>query len=191
MTFTFNFILKIIEPGRFIAEPELVRLLNEKDKHAFEYLYDHYSAAVYGVVLRIVNSAEIAEEISQDCFLRYWNKINEYDSSKGKLFTWMINIARNLAIDKIRSKDFKQGVKTGEISGHVSIPDNAYGEKHKPEHIGVREMLNVLSAEQKELLDLMYFRGYTQSEISEEFGIPLGTIKTRVRAAVNKLRGMF
>jgi RNA polymerase sigma factor (sigma-70 family) len=143
------------------------------------------------VVLRIVKSAEIAEEISQDCFLKYWNKINDYDASKGKLFTWMINVARNMAIDKIRSKDFKQGVKTDDMPGHVSIPDNAYGDKHKPEYIGVREMLNVLSAEQKELLDLMYFRGYTQSEISEEFGIPLGTIKTRVRTAVNKLRGLF
>jgi len=143
------------------------------------------------VVLRIVKSENIAEEISQDCFLRYWNKVNDYDSSKGKLFTWMINIARNMAIDKIRSKDFKQGAKTGVLSEHVSIPDNTYSDKHKPENIGVREMLNILSAEQKELLDLMYFRGYTQSEISEEFGIPLGTVKTRVRAAINKLRGLF
>jgi len=103
----------------------------------------------------------------------------------------MINVARNMAIDKIRSKDFKQGSKTDEISRNVSIPDNEYSDKHKPEYIGVREMLNVLSTEQKELLDLMYFRGYTQSEISEEFGIPLGTVKTRVRAAVNKLRGLF
>jgi RNA polymerase sigma factor (sigma-70 family) len=143
------------------------------------------------VVLRIVKSENIAEEICQDCFLRYWNKISDYDTVKGKLFTWMINIARNMAIDKIRSKDFKQGGKTGEIPQHVSIPDNAYEDKHKPEYVGVREMLNVLSAEQKELLDLMYFRGYTQSEISEEFGIPLGTVKTRVRAAINKLRGLF
>jgi RNA polymerase sigma factor (sigma-70 family) len=143
------------------------------------------------VILRIVKSENTAEEICQDCFLKYWNKVADYDTAKGKLFTWMINIARNMAIDKIRSKDFKQDVKTGAFSQHVSIPDNAYGDKHKPEYIGVREMLNVLSAEQKELLDLMYFRGYTQSEISEEFGIPLGTVKTRVRAAVNKLRGLF
>jgi RNA polymerase sigma factor (sigma-70 family) len=143
------------------------------------------------VVLRIVKSENTAEEICQDSFLRYWNKITDYDTAKGKLFTWMINIARNLAIDKIRSKDFKQGAKTGEMPQHVSIPDNSYEDKHKPEYIGVREMLNVLSAEQKELLDLMYFRGYTQSEISQEFGIPLGTVKTRVRAAVNKLRGLF
>jgi RNA polymerase sigma factor (sigma-70 family) len=169
----------------------LIKLLSAKDKKAFAYLYDNYATSIFGVVFRIVRSEDIAEEILQDAFLKYWNRFGEYDSEKGKLFTWLINIARNIAIDKIRSKEFKQRGKTGGILENVSMTDSGYAEKNKPEFIGVREMLNVLSAEQKELLELMYFKGYTQSEISEEYGIPLGTVKTRVRSAISRLRGMF
>jgi RNA polymerase sigma factor (sigma-70 family) len=165
--------------------------MSVKDKKALSYLYDNYSASLYGVVIRIVKSEEQAEEILQDAFLKYWNRFGEYDEKKGKLFTWMVNIARNLAIDKIRSKENKERGKTDGISDNVYLSDHSYSEKNKPEFIGVREMLNVLSAEQKELLELMYFQGYTQSEISEEYGIPLGTVKTRIRSAVSRLRGMF
>jgi RNA polymerase sigma factor (sigma-70 family) len=169
----------------------LINLLSLKDKKAFEYLYDNYSPSLFGVVQRIVKSEDIAEEILQDAFLKYWNRFGEYDAEKGKLFTWLVNIARNLAIDKIRSKEYKQDGKTDPLLQNVSISDTSYAERNKPELIGVREMINVLSAEQKELLELMYFKGYTQAEISEEYGIPLGTVKTRVRSAINRLRGIF
>jgi RNA polymerase sigma-70 factor (ECF subfamily) len=169
----------------------LIILLSAKDKKAFEYLYDNYSASLFGVIVRIVKSDDTAEEIMQDAFLKYWTRFGEYDPEKGKLFTWLVNIARNIAIDKIRSKEFKQSSKTDGIVENVSISDASYSERNKPEFIGVREMLNVLSAEQKELLELMYFKGYTQSEISEEYNIPLGTVKTRVRSAISRLRGMF
>jgi RNA polymerase sigma factor (sigma-70 family) len=169
----------------------LINLLSAKDKKAFEYLYDNYASSLHGVIIRIVKSDDLAEEILQDAFIKYWNRFREYDADKGKLFTWLVNIARNLAIDKIRSKEFRQGGKTDGLQDNVSIADTSYAEKNQPEFIGVREMLNVLSAEQKELLELMYFKGYTQSEISEEYGIPLGTVKTRIRSAISRLRGMF
>ena len=169
----------------------MINLLSLKDKKAFEYLYDNYSPSLFGVIQRIVRSEDIAEEILQDAFLKYWNRFGEYDAEKGKLFTWLVNIARNLAIDKIRSREYKQDGKTDGLGQNVSITDTSYAERNKPELIGVREMINVLSAEQKELLELMYFKGYTQSEISEEYGIPLGTVKTRIRSAVNRLRGIF
>jgi RNA polymerase sigma factor (sigma-70 family) len=169
----------------------LISLLSLKDKKGFEYLYDNYSPSLFGVIQRIVRSEDIAEEVLQDAFLKYWNRFGEYDAEKGKLFTWLVNIARNMAIDKIRSKEYKQDGKTDALTQNGSISDTAYAERNKPELIGVREMINVLSAEQKELLELMYFKGYTQLEISEEYGIPLGTVKTRIRSAVNRLRGIF
>jgi RNA polymerase sigma factor (sigma-70 family) len=156
-----------------------------------EYLYDRYSASLYGVIVRIVKDEDMAEEVLQDCFLRIWNKIPDYDAKKGRLFTWMVNIGRNLAIDKTRSKDFRGNAKSEDIQFNVSIRDEHYSDNNKPEYIGVHELLDNLNPEQKQMLDLMYFQGYTQSEISEEFGIPLGTVKTRVRGAINRLRKFF
>ena len=146
---------------------------------------------MYGLIFRILKSDELAEEVLQDTFLRVWDKIKDYDAEKGKLFTWMANIARNLAIDKTRSKDFKSQNKSEDIQSNVSIKDDSYAESNKPEYIGVQDLLQELNPEQQKLMDLMYFQGYTQSEIAEEFGIPLGTVKTRIRSAVLKLRKMF
>lgn len=130
----------------------------------------------------------MAEEVMQDCFVKIWNKIDQYNAAKGRLFTWMINIARNQALDKLRSGESNRLRKTDSIEKR---PVNKAFNAINPETIGVKEMLKSLPTEQKELIDLMYFEGYSQSEIAEEFGIPLGTIKTRVKAAMNKLRELF
>lgn len=161
-----------------------------RDKKALEYLYDNYSAALNGVIFKILKSEELSEEILQDTFLRVWDKIKDYDAAKGRLFTWMLNIARNLAIDKTRSKEFKIGIKSEDINSNVYVSDVHYSEKNNPDHIGIKSIIEKLVPEQKQLIDLMYFQGYTQSEISEEFDIPLGTVKTRVRAAMGKLRNL-
>jgi RNA polymerase sigma factor (sigma-70 family) len=126
-----------------------------------------------------------------DVFLKVWNKIEDYDASKGRFFTWMLNIARNLAIDKLRSKENKVRSKTDDLSGYVNIEDDGYREHHQSEHIGVREVVAKLPEEQKFLIEKMYFEGYSQSEIAEEYNIPLGTVKTRVRAGMTKLRMLF
>ena len=98
--------------------------MQHKDRSAFEYLYDHYSGALLGVISRIIKREELAEEILQDVFLKVWDRIGSYDPSKGKLFTWMLNIARNQAIDKTRSKEFSKGKKTGDIYNYVNRIDN-------------------------------------------------------------------
>lgn len=169
----------------------MIQRLLEKDKKAFEYLYDNYSGAIYGIILKVVRIEEFAEELLNDVFLRTWEKIPEYNAEKGRLFTWMLNIARNMAIDKLRSKEYKVRMKTDDVSLNVSISDDAYENNHKPEYIGMKEMVDALPAEQKQLIDLMYFKGYSQSEIAEEFNIPLGTVKTRVRSAMTKLKQLF
>lgn len=101
----------------------------------------------------------------------------------------MLNLSRNLAIDTLRSKTFSKLSKTDSLDSSVSIKEDS--EEVKPEYIGVKDMLGKLPEEQRQLIDLMYFQGYSQSEISEEFRIPLGTVKTRVRSAMQKLRELF
>ena len=152
-------------------------------------LYDMYSPTLYGVILQIVKVEETAEDVLQEAFVKIWNSFQSYDASKGRLFTWMINICRNLAIDKIRSKQHRVSQKTMDIP---DAPRAAYGsDEFKPEHIGLREITEKLNPVQKQIIDLMYFEGLTQSEIAEEFNIPLGTVKTRARSAIKTLGKLF
>jgi RNA polymerase sigma factor (sigma-70 family) len=174
-----------------ISEQELVARLQRNDRVAYEYLYDHYSAALYGVVHRIVLSDETANDVLQDAFVKIWNGIASYDAKKGKLFTWMLNICRNMAIDKTRSKDFNNNRKNQSTENVVNKIIRLKADDLKPEHIGLAELVEKLDPNEKFLVDLMYFKGYTQSEIAEEFNIPLGTVKTRLRSATMNLRKVF
>ncbi len=174
-----------------ISEEELVARLRRNDRAAYEYLYDHYSAALYGVIYRVVASEETANDVLQEAFIKIWNGIGSYDAKKGKLFTWMLNISRNMAIDKTRSKDFNNNRKNQSAENVVNQLVRMKTDNLKPEHIGLAEIVDKLDPNEKFLIDLMYFKGYTQSEISEEFGIPLGTVKTRLRSATMNLRKIF
>lgn len=162
--------------------------LRDRDRSALDYLYDHYSGALYGVVLRVIQKEDIAEEVLQDVFLKIWDKINQYDSSKGKLFTWMLNIARNQAIDKMRSKEISKEQKTRAIENVVSRVEARQPVEQRVEDIGVKDIIKSLPDEQQFVVDYLYFRGYSQSELAEEFNIPLGTVKTRLRLAMQSLR---
>jgi len=141
-----------------------------------------------GVVSRIVKREEIAEEVLQDAFLKIWDRIDSYDPSKGKLFTWMLNITRNLAIDKTRSREFSKDKKTGDIENYVSRIDREGHTVQNEETIGLPELLKSLPDDQRFIIDQHYLKGYTQAEISEEFNLPLGTVKTRMRLAMKELR---
>lgn len=166
----------------------MIERLRGRDSSAFDYLYDHYSAALYSIVLRIVRKEGIAEEVLQDIFLKIWERIASYDPSKGRLFTWMLNIARNQAIDKTRSKEMSQNRKTDDIDNLVNRLDRQESEELHIEAIGLKEVLAKLPEEQRFVIDHLYMKGYTQSEVAEEFDIPLGTVKTRTRMALKELR---
>ena len=176
---------------RHISEASLVTLLKKKDRGAFDYLYDQYAGALLGVIGRIITRETIAEELLQDVFLKIWDRIETYDASKGKLFTWMLNIARNHAIDKIRSKEFSKAKKTCDIENYVDRIDRGESVEQSVEAIGLHELLNALPDDQRFIIDLHYLKGYTQSEISEEFNLPLGTVKTRMRLAMKELRNLL
>ena len=174
-----------------IDEKTLVARLKSRDKSALEYLYNHYSGALYGVISRIIKKEEVAEEVLQDVFLKIWDNIDNYDPERGKLFTWMLNIARNQAIDKTRSKEIKQEAKTSGIDNIVSSIDKEEFVEQHVDSIGVKNMLMNLPDEQKLVVEYLYFQGYSQSELAEQFDIPLGTIKTRLRLAMIQLRSII
>ncbi|MFB6317322.1 RNA polymerase sigma factor [Saccharicrinis sp. FJH54] len=162
--------------------------MQDKDKSALEYIYDHYGAALYGTILSVVHSEHLASEVLHDAFLKIWSSIEMYDPKRGKLFTWMINIARNLAIDKTRSKEIKQEKKTETVQDNVHIIDGAASARVPVDHIGVKDIVKELKDDYRFIVELLYFKGYTQAEISKEYNIPLGTVKTRTRAALLELR---
>jgi RNA polymerase sigma-70 factor (ECF subfamily) len=140
------------------------------------------------VIYRILNSDDVAEEVLQDTFLRIWDRIGSYDSGKGRLFTWMLNVARNLAIDKTRSKEISKVRKTDDIDDLVNKIDRKQQTEQNVDIIGLKEVLGRLSEDQKFVVEHLYLKGYTQSELADEFNIPLGTVKTRLRLALIELR---
>jgi RNA polymerase sigma-70 factor (ECF subfamily) len=174
-----------------LSEEELIRALRDREKIAAEALYDMYSASLYGVISRIVTDTAIAEDVLQDTFVKIWNSFASYSAEKGRLFTWMVNIARNLAIDKLRSKDFKNQGKNQELENNVTFIDEQRNTVYKPELLGIKDLVETLKPEQKSILDLVYFKGYTHVEAADELGVPLGTIKTRLRMAIMQLRKYF
>lgn len=173
-----------------MTELELIQALKRKDQQALAILYDRYSAALYGIVFKIVKEKELAEDVLQEAFVKLWNTFQDYDDSKGRLFTWILNVTRNLAIDKTRSKSFKNAFL--EISSDERQVFNASEmSTQQPEYTGMSELIQHLREEEKVLIDLVYFHGYTRTEVAEELGLPLGTVKTRIRAAIIKLRKFF
>ncbi|OFY83937.1 MAG: RNA polymerase subunit sigma-70 [Bacteroidetes bacterium RIFCSPLOWO2_12_FULL_31_6] len=170
------------------SEEELVTLLKNKDDVAFHLLYDNYSSSLFGIISRIIPAEEIAEDILQDVFIKIWKAIDQYDKSKGRLFTWMLNIARNSAIDYSRSKQFKLENKIQDLDNSVYELNRQRSSTFNTDLIGVKEEVTKLKDEYRILIDLIYFKGFTQEETAKELNIPLGTVKTRVRAAIMELR---
>lgn len=166
-------------------------MLKARNEMALRALYDHYSAALYGVIFRIVNDKETAEDVLQESFVKIWNNASFYDASKGRLYTWLLNIARNSAIDKTRSKGFRNEGQVRSIEDFVYNVDKQHNHTTATDHIGLKKVVESLKPEQQQLIDLLYFGGYTQTEAAEELGIPLGTVKTRVKAAITRLRELL
>lgn len=177
-----------MSPKTIIPEAELVAALKSGDQQALASLYDNYSAALLGVIFRIVDDREAAEDILQEVFVKIWKNISQYDSSKGRLFTWLVNIARNAAIDSTRAKGYSVKNQIQSIDNSVRSINRQYSTSTQVDHIGLKAVVDKLKPEYRILVDKLYFEGYTQEEAAEELDIPLGTVKTRIRAAINQLR---
>ncbi len=169
-------------------EGELISLLKQKDEQAFSYLYDNYAGSLYGIVKQIVTDLEVGNDVLQEVFVSIWKKIDSYDASKGRLFTWMLNIARNAAIDKTRSKNYQQFMRQQPIDDNeLSHPVVRPGY----DDYGLKKVILKLKDEQRLLIDLSYYQGFTHDQIAKALNIPLGTVKTRLRTAVTQLRIML
>ncbi len=170
------------------TEDEIVALLKAKSKAGFDYLYENYSRAIYGVIFKVITNEDDAQDLVQDVFVKVWNNITQYDNSKGRLFTWMLNIARNAAIDKTRSKEFKKDAKNQSLDNSVGIINGRHSESMSVDHIGLDKLVAGLKEDQRILVELIYLKGYTQAEVAEMLELPLGTVKTRIRNAILSLR---
>lgn len=173
-------------------EKQIIQWLQARDKRAINYLYDAYGAALYGLIFRMVQSEEVAQDLVQDTFVKVWKNGDRYDASKGTLFTWIINIGRNTAINAIQSKAYRNSLKNQSVenlvhsNGHTTVIHEL-----NVNQIGLKGLVNELDEKYRVLIELLYFQGYTQREAEEHLGIPLGTIKSRVRIALRELRKAF
>jgi len=168
-------------------EQQIAFLLKAGDQEAISLIYKNYADTLYGLILRIISSEEIAQDVLQDTFVKIWKNADKYDASKGRLFTWFANIARNTAIDKIRSAQFQKNKKTSSTDSLV-YNDDTGSEEMTTADSGLLNVINSLNEKHRILIELAYFKGYSQSEIQKELDIPIGTIKTRIRSAINELR---
>ncbi|MEO6721624.1 MAG: sigma-70 family RNA polymerase sigma factor [Ferruginibacter sp.] len=169
-------------------EDELVLLLQGQDQKAFAYLYDNYAPALNGIIFRLVEDKALSEDILQEVFVKIWNNFSSYDRTKGRLFTWMMNLTRNLTIDTLRSKGYKKQSKISGDENTVNNLQDANSAIDKFDSMGIRKQLANLKPDQRIVIDLAYFNGLTQEEIAKQIGIPLGTVKTRMRTAILELR---
>lgn len=172
------------EKSSKLGANELVDGLRHNPKTAISKIYDTYAPALYGIVLRILGSEAEAEDVLQETFIAVWQARHAYDASKGTLFTWMLNIARRKAIDKLRARESRQKrqVEKGELNRHLHPEIDT---------IGLRDHVARMDPKFRQVLELVYFKGYTQAEVQKTLGLPLGTVKSRVRLALKHLREIY
>lgn len=167
---------------------ELILQLKKQNEVAFSQIYDMYSENIFGIINNIVKDVEIAEEVLQDVFIKVWNKSDSYSSDKGRFFTWLLNISRNAAIDKVRSKAYKNKLKNSDFDDFSFFIKDDMDLDSQSDGYGLRKFVDKLKPMCVKLIDLLFFKGYTQKEVSETLDIPLGTVKSRNRSLLNSLR---
>ncbi|MFK7747381.1 MAG: RNA polymerase sigma factor [Kordia sp.] len=174
---------------RFISKVNndtlFIERFQNRDETALSKLYDKYSGAIYGVIIRMCRNEEAAQEILQETFMKAWDKSHLYDASKGKFYTWLYRIARNTTLNFLRKED--KLIQTEDLS--VYKDDGV--EEEDDLHLELKGALSKLEVHHQKALRLVYFNGLTHKEAHEEMGVPLGTFKSYVRQAVEKLRIIY
>lgn len=183
-------------PVEYVDSPDerLVLQLALRDAKALEVLYDRYGDFVYSVSLRVVGDSQLAEDIAQEVFLRLWRRPDLFNASRGRFLTWLLSVARNRAIDERRSRgrrfrhESPPGITAEESLAAAPAHDTSESVIHSDDKIVIEKALNLLPPEQRLAIQLAYFGGYTQQEIAAGLKQPLGTVKTRIRLGLQKLR---
>lgn len=169
-------------------EQKIIDLLQKRDQRALNLLYENYSNSLYGVILKITINEEIAEDALQETFIKVWKNSHKYDPKKAKLFTWLFRIARNTAIDKLRSFNnrFQKEVQI-ETSNVYILPTSDLNQ----DVMDLKKHVGGLDQKYQIVLDALFFQGMTQQEASDELDIPLGTIKSRLKIGLRELRKVY
>ena len=176
-----------------LADEDLISLVAQSDAQAFAILYDRHSRAAYSLAFRMMGDKHAAEDLLQDAFLKLWRGATSYRSERGSLRTWILSIVHNRGIDQLRSSASRRRTQEKvEASAPISQPSEAFAQTWRnTQREQVREALGTLPKEQLKILELAYFSGYTHVEISELLGLPLGTVKGRMRLGMKKIRDYF
>jgi len=173
---------------KIMTQDDLLILIANKDEKAFTHIYDMYSKSLFAVISNLVGDREEAEDVLQEVFVKIWKNIETYNESKGRFYTWILNIARNTAIDKLRSKGFNNSKKNLSSDNFVHLLDDSNKLTNRIDTIGIRDFVKKLKPKCIQIIELLFFKGYTQQEASDELEIPLGTVKTQNRNCINDLR---
>ena len=189
----------VVESSSSEVDVGLLQRIAARDEGALAALYDRHSRLAYTVIVRILGSPSDAEEVLQETFVRVWSRADTYDALRGSPATWVTRIARNRAIDRLRAR---------RVRGHVAVAAPAHGAGDAPRSVepvtretpetllqgsttagAVRTALATLTPAQRTLIEAAFFEGYTHSELATRFGVPLGTVKTRIRTGLATMRG--
>ncbi len=172
----------------------LLRKISNRDASALSELYDIHSKYLYTIIYYILRDEAEAEDLLQEVFIQIWEKIDSYDETLGNPLAWLTRVTRNKSIDRIRSKSFKNRSSETDIERFFDLSEDSKSSNPEnvstlnQEKIEITNALKLLNDNQRDLIEFAYFRGYSQSELAEYFNIPLGTVKTRMRAAMMTLR---
>ena len=170
----------------------LLEAIAARDEVALGQLYDRYRAILFGLLMRILNNREEAEDVLQEVFLQVWRKAADFDESRGRPFTWLVTLARSRGIDRLRTLAARERVAEAGAREPSEEVSDAATDAFKSEQRGlVSDALAKLPDEQKRPIMLAYFEGLTQSEIATSLGAPLGTVKTRMRTGMIRLRELL
>lgn len=169
-------------------EEQIIDLLKHGDQKALNLLYEHYSNALFGAIIKVTNNQELAEDALQETFIKVWRYADKYDPEKAKLFTWLFRIARNTAIDKLRSHNLKfhKEVQIDKSDVYI-LPSTSLNQ----DVLDLKAQLDKIEDKYQIVLKALFFEGMTQQEASDELDIPLGTIKSRLKIGLRELKKFY
>jgi RNA polymerase sigma-70 factor (ECF subfamily) len=175
-----------------VDDLQLLQRIGKRDQHAVLLLYQKYGDLVFSLALRVLREPGLAEEVTQDIFVKVWRQPDRWDPALGQFSSWLLTITRNAAIDRLRAEQRQPGRRYG--VHHLSEETTAPLASDEPDWLDgqlLRRLLNQLPPEQRTLIELAYFMGFTHSELADRLQIPLGTVKTRIRTGLQKLRALW
>lgn len=175
----------------FYTEENLIEALKARDNNAYQYLYLKYREALYTIIHQFGFEINEAEDVLQEMFIAVWKNIDKYDNKKGRLYTWLHTITRNTCINTTRSKNYKVHSKNESLVNVVYSSTESTGIEQNISLIGLRKQVHLLKEDHKHIIELFYYKGFTQEEAAKTLGIPIGTVKTRLRNALIELRKHF